>query len=580
MPSLSALLTEQNHVPTILIAATIITLFVYTLYSKLLPKPIPGIPFDKNATKTILGDVLTLQDDPDGLALWCGKHLDRLGTPLCQVFMGPLAKPMVLVADIGDARDIVFGTSAFDRSDYIVDRFPLFRGFHFRMKTGDDWRLSRGWMKDLMTAQFLNSVGVSSVYDSVKKLVNLWELENRVADGRPFSMVADLRSLALDVISAFYLGGDFQDSTLGRQIDFVGKLSSDKLVVGTHNEVTFPRAPVHEFTQGMIVVGDRLAAIYDAVNTKLPPGLVSRWFRYIAPSFGKFFAAKDTFIGERLNRAFARSRRGEAARSGIDHMVFREEKAAAKADRMPLLGNLKQVMTDEVYGNLIAGQHTTSAALVWILKFVSEHPAVQPKLHEELQTVLAAAAHDNRFPTGAELAAAKLPYLEAVIEETMRLRASFLMPRDAVRDTDLMGYRIPKGTIVVLVSQGHHFDLSSSNSSNTKKRRQYPGAANASKDLDEFDPERWLARNDATGEVVFDGSSYPQMAFGVGLRACWGRKLAQMEMKMMLAMVAWKFELLPMMDADLASHEATYDISYRAKKGFLRLRSRGQFSAA
>ena len=65
------------------------------------------------------------------------------------------------------------------------------------------------------------------------------------------------------------------------------------------------------------------------------------------------------------------------------------------------------------------------------------------------------------------------------------------------------------------------------------------------------------------------------MAFGLGIRACWGRKLAQLEMKMMLALVVWKFELLPVLPAALSSHEAGFDISYRAKKGFVRLRNRG-----
>ena len=41
--------------------------------------------------------------------------------------------------------------------------------------------------------------------------------------------------------------------------------------------------------------------------------------------------------------------------------------------------------------------------------------------------------------------------------------------------------------------------------------RQYPG--NGSKDLEMFNPERWLVRK-STGEVEFDGTAYPQLAFG------------------------------------------------------------------
>lgn len=163
---------------------------------------------------------------------------------------------------------------------------------------------------------------------------------------------------------------------------------------------------------------------------------------------------------------------------------------------------------------------------------------------------------------------AKLPYVEAVIEETLRLRAAFLIARDAVRDTELLGYRIPKGTVCLLVCQGlEHF--SSLPSKSAKPARQYPGDGNP--DLEVFDPERWLVREN--GELRFDGSSNSQMAFGLGVRACWGRKLAELEMKMMTAMVTWYFDIFGVPEA-LASHDALYDFSYRAKLGFLQLGKR------
>jgi len=47
-------------------------------------------------------------------------------------------------------------------------------------------------------------------------------------------------------------------------------------------------------------------------------------------------------------------------------------------------------------------------------------------------------------------------------------------------------------------------------------------------------------------------------------------------MKMMLALVVWKFELLPVLPAALSSHKAGFDISYRTRKGFVRLRNWGE----
>lgn len=207
--------------------------------------------------------------------------------------------------------------------------------------------------------------------------------------------------------------------------------------------------------------------------------------------------------------------------------------------------------------------------MVWVLKYLSENQDVQVRLRAELQNAFPAAVQENkRLPTSAELMNAKLPYVEAVIEETLRLRTAFLIARDAVRDTELLGHRIPKGTVCLLVCQGlEHFSTLPSKSA--KPVRQYPG--NGCSDLEVFDPERWLVRKN--GEVRFDGSTNSQMAFGLGIRACWGRKLAELEMKMMTAMVTWYFDILEVSEA-LASHDALYDFSYRAKRGFLQLEKR------
>ena len=198
---------------------------------------------------------------------------------------------------------------------------------------------------------------------------------------------------------------------------------------------------------------------------------------------------------------------------------------------------------------------------------------MQANLREEIQTVCAEAAQNHRLPTAEEVVGSlkKLPYLRAVIEETLRLRQAVLVPRDATCDTELLGCPIPKGTVLLLVCQGPDpSTLKSVDGKQMHAPRQYP--RNASKDMATFDPERWLVRKD-NGEVDFDGTTYPQLAFGGGVRGCWGRKLADLEMQIVTAMLVWKFDLLGVPRA-LATHKATYDISYRADKGYLNVKSR------
>lgn len=259
--------------------------------------------------------------------------------------MGPFSKPLVLVADIGETRDIMM-RSEFDRSVYIIDRFPLFRGSQIRMHTGEDWRTSRGWLKDLLTPQYMQTVAGPAIHSSVRQLIELWELSSRLAGpGRPFSMLEDLKILALDVMTQFHHGNEFQDLAIKRQIQHIQQLEPDssKLAVGPNNGVTFPRAPMNVFGQGVMEIGDRMAAIYVMSS---PPGLVSWWTQYIIPRYRKFFAATRSVIRRRIDIAIKRLHQGEEAKTGIDHMVYREEKAAIKAGRQPLYED--QIMVDEV----------------------------------------------------------------------------------------------------------------------------------------------------------------------------------------------------------------------------------------
>jgi len=65
------------------------------------------------------------------------------------------------------------------------------------------------------------------------------------------------------------------------------------------------------------------------------------------PCYRPFFWAKDRFIRKHIDLAVQRRCNDEdATTGGIDHIVYREAKAARKVDREPLFG--KQIMVDEV----------------------------------------------------------------------------------------------------------------------------------------------------------------------------------------------------------------------------------------
>lgn len=206
-----------------------------------------------------------------------------------------------------------------------------------------------------------------------------------------------------------------------------------------------------------------------------------------------------------------------------------------------------------MFGNIIGGHHTTSGAMMWLMKILTDFPQVQENLRSVLYQTLSIAANENRLFTLEEFRLAKLPYLDAVIEEMLRINA-VPVTREAICDTTVLGFPIQKGTQIFLLSNGPGFlspplPIDDSNRSKSSRAAKLNVTWNGAQDLSHFDPERWLVPKNGTtqsllaGDVDFDGASGPQLVFGAGPRACWGRRLAYLEMRIILAMMIWSFRL-------------------------------------
>lgn len=216
---------------------------------------------------------------------------------------------------------------------------------------------------------------------------------------------------------------------------------------------------------------------------------------------------------------------------------------------------------------------------MWMAKYLTDMPEVQTKLRSVLYETLSTARAGNRLFAIEELRQAKLPYMDAVIEETLRINA-VTVTREAMSDTTVLGYPIKKGTQVFFVSNGPGFlspsiPVDSAKRSETSRTAKLNATWDETQDLTRFNPERWLVRkNDGEGlladDVSFDGAAGPQLVFGLGPRSCWGRRLAYMEMKTIIAMLVWNFRLLETSPA-LSSHAGLEGIARVPQQCYLRL---------
>lgn len=161
--SSGAALLSGHSVPSwvaaVAIAAGIGTVLFF-LRLAALPRPIPGIPYNKHSARRILGDIPDIVRTKH-LRDWTAQQCIKLDSPMVQVFPRPFSAPWVIVSDFREAQDILLRRSKeFDRSDVNHDIFGgVIPNHHIAMKSSDHrFKYNKLLVKDLMSPGFLNEV--------------------------------------------------------------------------------------------------------------------------------------------------------------------------------------------------------------------------------------------------------------------------------------------------------------------------------------------------------------------------------------------------------------------------------------
>ncbi|XP_068001287.1 cytochrome P450 2J6-like isoform X3 [Melanerpes formicivorus] len=115
-------------------------------------------------------------------------------------------------------------------------------------------------------------------------------------------------------------------------------------------------------------------------------------------------------------------------------------------------------MVQSVFDLFLGGSETTATTLRWALLYMMAYPDVQEKVQKELDAVLSPShlvCYEDRK---------RLPYTNAVIHEILRFGSIVLItiPRQAVKDTTVLGYGLPKATVCVWERCWQRWSFSSS----------------------------------------------------------------------------------------------------------------------
>ncbi|KAK1720886.1 cytochrome P450 [Colletotrichum lupini] len=561
----------------------VVGLLLLFLHRQALPKPIPGIPYNKTSAKSILGDVASLQEGiarTGAFQIWLHEQAAKHNSPLFQIFIRPFGKPMLILSDFREAQDVLLRRGKeFDRASIVGDMISgAVPNHHIIMKTNSEWKHHRRLLQDLMSPQFLKENAAPILYSGILQLIQLWNDKARIAEGRPFQADSDIYYSILDATTAFSFGAGAK-SAIRPTVDLVKGLSADDIrqlrgstPAGGEQPLHFPTAKIDESLRASLDVADAIEQLQGSPVPRL------KWKLSVErqPAVRQAIQIKNAFLREEISKALDRTQNSKESKehsSAVELMVSREKKLADNDGRKPDF--FSSMMMDEIYGLMIAGHDTTSTTLGWGVKLLGDNTDSQSKLREVLESAFPDAAAENRNPTIKEITGTKVPYLDAVVEEIIRHgSAAVLLDREAVCDTELFGHRIPKGTIILSPARGQSIlkpsipvdESMRSKSSQNAKARAWDDA-----DITHFKPERWLAdANDSPPE--FDQQAGPQLAFGFGTRGCYGRRLAYLEMRIIVTMIVWNFQLLPC-PKELSGYAPKEGFTYKPKDCYVRLQA-------
>ncbi len=328
---------------------------------------------------------------------------------------------------------------------------------------GEAWRRQRRLVQPAFSRQRLEGYA-AAIADEARRAVEGWR------DGETRDLSRDMMELTLRVVSRTLFG--------------------------------------HDVSRDVGDVAEAMRAFQDVLSR---PDLLPAW----APSPWRARSARASATLDRIIYGMIDRRRGGEAPPGAEDLL---QMLVTAVDQEGDGGGLsRRELRDQLVTLFLAGHETTSHALTWTLYLLSQNPAAERALQAELDAALG-----GRAPGAADLDG--LPWTEQVLKESMRLYPPvYMVARQAAEDAVVGGYRVPRGSEVVLWIYHTHRDP-----------RWFPDHA-------AFRPERFAADEEA---------KLPRLAwlpFGAGPRACIGRSFAMMEAKLILAAVArrWRLELAP-----------------------------------
>jgi cytochrome P450 len=353
----------------------------------------------------------------------------------------------------------VTNNASFEPKSYLMQRAlkPLI-GDGLFISHGQTWRTRRRIVGSVIHGSRVPGF-TPLMLEAMTELRDQW-IERLSASNTPIDMLSEMAKLTADVISR---------SIFGRQLgkehaqDIAEGFSDYQRKIGVFNLLPLlglPHSLTYLFTRGIRHAAQRITKVLDE--------LVEGHFKE---------QGQGTSV---LNLLFHNTPDGKT----LSREAIRNEAAVI----------------------FMAGHETTANCLAWAWFLLSQAPAYEKRLHQELDDVLG-----GRLPHFHDVH--KLHYTRAIIEETLRLYPPIpILSRQAIKHERLGEHKVPKGALVAVIPWLLH---------RHKLYWEKP---------DCFMPERFLPDRPAPDK-------YSYIPFSIGPRVCAGMSFGLTEATLALAVL-------------------------------------------